>query len=166
MSAAAIHTPPAEAADVRWDAGGLVITRVFAAPRALVFRAWTQADHFARWFGPRGSTLPFCVIDARPGGTLHFCHRFHDHADVWVRGTYDAVAAPERLAFTCFFSDPAGARVPRPGFPDEMRIDVAFAEHPEGTEVTLRQTGLVRDQGEVQGWREALDRLHELLAGG
>ena len=43
----------------------LVITRVFDAPRALVFRAWTDPKHVARWWGPRGFTNPVCEIDAR-----------------------------------------------------------------------------------------------------
>ncbi len=53
----------------------LVLTRVFAAPRELVFEAWTDPEHLARWFGPRDSTLPFCKMDVRPGGVLHFCRR-------------------------------------------------------------------------------------------
>ena len=161
MTAASSPAPT----QVSWPDGELVLTRTFAAPRALVWRAWTQPEHFARWFGPHGSTLPFLEMDVRPGGALHFCHRFPDHPDVWVRGVYDEVAPPERIAFTCWFSDPAGARVEQPGFPAQMRIAVTLAEAAEGTEVTIRQAGLVRDQGEVQGWREGLDRLEALLAG-
>jgi uncharacterized protein YndB with AHSA1/START domain len=149
---------------VGWQGAELVLTRVFQAPRELVFRAWTDPEHWAQWFGPHGSTLPFCRLDARPGGTLHYQHHFPDYPDVWIRGTYSDVAPPERLAFTCHFSDEAGGRVDRHGFPGEMTIAVAFAEHPDGTEVTIRQTGLVTDQGEVQGWMETLDRLASLLA--
>ncbi len=148
---------------LRWEAGELVITRTFAAPRETVFRAWTEAEHFARWFGPRGATLPFCRLDARPVGVLHYQHAFPDYEDVWVRGTYREVDAPERFSFTCHFSDESGARVDRPGFPREMTISVAFAEEEGGTRVTIRQTGLDADQGEVQGWLESLDRLAEAL---
>lgn len=149
---------------VAWDGGALVLTRFFHAPRERVFRAWTEPEHFASWFGPRGSTLTLQRMDARPGGAFHYRHRFPDHEDVWVAGEYLEVAAPERVSFACWFSDAGGGRVERPGFPAEMRMDVAFAERGGGTEVAIRHTGLVEDQGEVQGWRESLDRLEALLA--
>lgn len=148
---------------VSWDGADLVLTRVFRAPREVVFRAWTEPEHFARWFGPHGSTMPICRLDARAGGVIHFCHRSPRHPDVWIRGVYGEVAAPERIDFTWHFSDPAGDRVERPGFPAEMTIAVTLDEHAGGTRVTVRQSGLVRDQGEVQGWREGLDRLETLL---
>ena len=163
MTAATSSAGPAPTA-VAWDGGDLVLERVFDAPRELVFRAWTEPEHFARWWGPAGSSLPFCTLDARPGGTLHFCHSFPDYPDVWVRGEFLEVAAPERVAFTCWFSDPEGGRVERPGFPAEMTILVALDEQGGGTLLTARHAGLVEDQGEVQGWRESLDRLAELLA--
>lgn len=163
MTAAASSAGPGPAA-VAWDGGELVLARVFEAPREAVFRAWTEAEHFARWFGPHGSTLSPCRLDARPGGALHYRHAFEDHEDVWVGGEYREVSPPERLAFDCWFSDPDGGRVERPGFPREMTIAIDFAEHPRGTGVTIRQAGLVEDQGEVQGWTESLDRLAALLA--
>ena len=161
---AAASSAGAAPASVAWDAGDLVLRRGYDAPREMVFRAWTEAEHFARWWGPAGSTLPFCELDARPGGTLRFCHRFPDHPDVWVRGEYREVAAPERVSFTCWFSDPEGNRVERPGFPPEMTILVTLDEHGGGTLLTARHAGLAEDQGEVQGWTESLDRLAELLA--
>ncbi|HEU4456835.1 MAG TPA: SRPBCC domain-containing protein [Longimicrobium sp.] len=161
----AASSPGALPGAVAWDGGDLVITRTFAAPREAVFRAWTEAGHFARWWGPHGATLPFCRIDARPGGVLHYRHHFTggDHEDVWIRGTFGEVAAPERISFTTHFSDAEGNRVDRPGFPLEMTITVTFAEEGGGTRVTARHAGLVEDQGEVQGWLESLDRLAALL---
>ncbi|HEX2209495.1 MAG TPA: SRPBCC domain-containing protein [Longimicrobium sp.] len=152
-------------ASVAWDGGELVITRDYAAPREMVFRAWTDEEHFARWYGPAGSSLPFCRLDPRPGGTLHWRHSFPDYEDVWVAGTYQEVAAPERLSYTVHFSDASGARVQRPGYPPEMLIDITFARTAEGTRVTIRHAGLPADHGEVQGWTESLDRLAALLAG-
>jgi uncharacterized protein YndB with AHSA1/START domain len=142
----------------------LVITRVYDAPRALVFDAWTQPRHFARWFGPRGSTLPLCEMDVRPGGVLRFCHCLAGGDDIWVKGTYQEVVAPERLAFSVTFTDLAGNQIERPGFPRETRIVVTFAEQRERTTVTVRHSGLVRDQGELLGWTESLDRLEALFA--
>lgn len=153
------------------DDSDLVISRVLDAPRDLVFRAWVEPDHFARWFGPRGSTVPFCELDPTPGGTLHFCQRFpggdpegvvrpgHASGDVWVKGVYREVVEPERLVFTTYFSDEAGARVERPGFSQETQVDVSFTEHEGRTTVTIRHSGLIADQGELQGWTESMDRL-------
>ncbi|HXP75753.1 MAG TPA: SRPBCC domain-containing protein, partial [Stellaceae bacterium] len=53
----------------------VVITRVFDAPRTLVFKAWTDAAHLARWWGPKGFTNPVCEVDARPGGGLRIVMR-------------------------------------------------------------------------------------------
>lgn len=158
-------SPDAPAA-VAWDDGTLVLTRTFHAPRELVFRAWTQPEHFARWFGPTDSTMPFLRMDARPGGVLHFQHRLADHPDVWVNGVFDEVTPPEHLSFTCWFSNPDGERVDRPGFPARMTIAVTLDAVADGTRVTVWQSGLERDQGEVQGWGEGLDRLAALLAEG
>lgn len=151
-------TPEAGAA-LGWREGTLVLERTFSAPRARVFAAWTEAERFARWFGPAGSRLEPCRLDARPGGTLHYRHRFDDHEDVWVRGTYLEVRPPERLVFTCHFSDEGGARRDRPGFPGEMRIEVELVEAGGGTRLFIRHAGLDADRGEVQGWTESLDRL-------
>lgn len=149
---------------ITWNDGELVMIRVYPAPRALVFRAWTEAEHFAQWFGPHGTTLPFCVLDARPGGTVHFLHRHANGEDVWIGGEFHEVTPPERLAFGTWFSDETGGRVERPGFNLESTITVTLDEHADGTLVTIRQTGLVSDQGEVQGWAETLDRLTDHLA--
>lgn len=161
MTAAAASS--VDATQVGWENGGLVMSRVFAAPREAVFRVWTRPEHFAAWFGPAGSSLPVCEMDARPGGRMRYCHRFGDYPDVWIGGTYGEVAPPERLAWTTWFTDEAGNRVQLPGYPAEMHIQVTFDEHPEGTQLTIRQD-LPEDRGEVQGWTEGLDRLASALA--
>jgi uncharacterized protein YndB with AHSA1/START domain len=48
----------------------LILTRIFGAPRSLVFRAWTDPHHMARWWGPRGFTNPVCELEVRPGGLM------------------------------------------------------------------------------------------------
>lgn len=142
--------------------GDLVITRILPAPRPLVFRAWTEKEHFVRWFGPHSSTMPFCEMDARAGGTLHFCHAFSG-SEVWARGTYLEVEPPERIVLAFHFSDREGNRVERPGFPLESTITALFEETNEGTRLTIQHAGLKFDQGEGEGWKEGLDRLEELL---
>jgi uncharacterized protein YndB with AHSA1/START domain len=80
-------------------AGPVVITRHFAAPRALVFEAWTRAEHVRRWFSPRTYSVPEAEIDCRPGGVFVVCMRSPQGEDHWSRGRFLEVVAPERLVF-------------------------------------------------------------------
>ncbi len=141
----------------------LVLKRVFDAPQELVFEAWIQPQHFRRWFWPHGSTMPFCQMEAWPGGALHFLHKLEDGQEVWIKGRYEEVSKPEKLVFTIHFSDKEGNWVDRPGFSKESRIAVTFEEKGSQTEVTIRHTGLAVDQGESEGWKQGLDRLTQFL---
>ncbi len=79
----------------------IVVTRVFAAPRRLVFEAWTNPEHVPHWMlGPEGWTMPVCEIELRPGGAWHFAWRRSDGTEMEMRGVYQEVAPPERLATT------------------------------------------------------------------
>lgn len=112
----------------------VAITRLFDAPRERVFAAWTQAQHLAGWFGPKGFSVPSCEVDARPGGVFRLCVRSPQGKDYWVRGEYREVLAPERLVIACTAEDEHG--VPRL----EERIEVKFTEQRGRTEVRLLAT--------------------------
>lgn len=77
------------------------MTRVFAAPRRLVFEAWTNPKHVSQWLlGPEGWTMPVCEIDLRPGGEWHFVWRRSDGTEMAMRGVYREIKPPERLVST------------------------------------------------------------------
>ena len=77
------------------------MTRVFDAPRRLVFEAWTNPKHLPRWMlGPEGWTMPVCEIDLRPGGAWHFVWRRSDGTEMEMRGVYREITPPERLVNT------------------------------------------------------------------
>src|SRR5712664_3417116 len=79
----------------------LVTTRVFDAPRRLVWDAWTNPEHVPQWMlGPSGWTMPVCEIDLRPGGAWHFVWRKSDGTEMEMRGVYREVTPPERLVAT------------------------------------------------------------------
>jgi len=79
----------------------IVMTRVFEAPRRLVFEAWTDPKYLPHWIlGPEGWTMPVCEIDLRPGGEWHFVWRRSDDTEIEMRGVYREVAPPERLVST------------------------------------------------------------------
>lgn len=92
----------------------LLISRDFNAPRDLIFKAYTEADHLAKWWGPKGFTWVSCTLDLRPGGAFHYCMRSPNGGDMWGKFVYREIVAPERLVFTSSFSDPTGASVPNP----------------------------------------------------
>lgn len=153
----------------------LVITRVFDAPRELVFKAWTDPEHMKHWWGPKGFTIPFCKSDLRPGGRVHFCMRSPEGQDIWCAGVYQEIVEPERVVCTSFFSDVEGNLVQPADYglpadwPAETLFTVTFEERDGKTTLTLRQSGIDKtaaDQvGAVAGWNESFDRLAEYLGG-
>jgi uncharacterized protein YndB with AHSA1/START domain len=78
----------------------IVITRVFDAPRAIVFEAWTRAEHVAHWWDPSGAPLAVCEIDLRPNGAFRFVNFGPEGAKYPFAGIYGEIVAPERLVFT------------------------------------------------------------------
>jgi len=78
----------------------IVMTRVFNAPRRLVWAAWTRPEYVARWFGADGWTVPVCEIDLRPGGSYRYVMRGPSGEEVTMRGVYRDVVPPERLVST------------------------------------------------------------------
>jgi uncharacterized protein YndB with AHSA1/START domain len=143
----------------------LTITRVFDAPRELVFKAWTDAKHLAQWWGPRGFTNPVCEIDARVGGTLRIHMRAPDGSVYPMKGEIRELVAPERLVFTNIAIDEAGNHI------IEGLTTVTFADEGGKTKMTLhtRGTGMVERaadylKGMEMGWTQSIDRLEALLA--
>jgi uncharacterized protein YndB with AHSA1/START domain len=73
------------------------LTRMFAAPRAEIFEAWTKPEHVTCWWDAAGEPLTVCEIDLRPGGAFRFVTK--GHPDMPFTGTYREIARPERLVF-------------------------------------------------------------------
>ena len=151
----------------------VLITRVFDAPRALVFKAWTDPEQLKRWHAPHGCTIPHLTTDLRPGGAFRTCIRMPDGKECWSKGIYREVAAPERLVYTLAMSDAEGnfADTPPdwmdPAWPRETLVTITFSEQDGKTTVTLHQTvdeGLARKTGAYPSWLQMLDRLAEDLA--
>jgi len=137
------------------DPRELVITRLFDAPRELVFQMWTEPEHMMRWWGPRTYTCPNCTMDVRPGGAIRLCMRSSDGQDLWVNGVFREVVAPERLVFT------ATNEVDRA----ETVISVTFEDQGGKTFLTMHQTLSRSDigRGAKEGWNGSFDRLAEYL---
>jgi uncharacterized protein YndB with AHSA1/START domain len=141
---------------------GLTITRVFAAPRELVYEVWTKPEHFSVWFGTEAVDVPLDTLslDVRVGGGWNAVMRLPDgNAIQWV-GEYTEVDPPERLAFT-MTDDPSR--------PAGEPVVVVFAEVDGGTEMTLTQPGgdLTEEQIEqtIAGYNSFFDDMEKVLAG-
>jgi len=139
----------------------LVIRRIFDAPRRLVFDAWTDPEHLARWWGPQGFTIIACKAEVRPGGVWHRTMRSPEGNVIRKHGVYREIVVPERLVFTYVSDDAEG----NPGPP--TLVTVTFADGGGKTRLTLRQTlfesAAARDAHHV-GWTSCLERFAEYLA--
>jgi uncharacterized protein YndB with AHSA1/START domain len=129
------------------------ITRVFDAPRELVWKAWTDPDHVARWFGPRGFTTPRSTVtmDVRPGGTFEVTMVSDDDgAEYPAGGTFLEVVEPERLAWRDRNID--------------LLVTVTLADLGDQTEMTCHVVGETGGAEAYDGWSTMFAKLAESLA--
>ena len=139
----------------------IVVTRVFDAPRNLVFDAWTDSRHIGRWYGPKGFTITTYAMDVRPGGVWRFDMHGPDGVDYPNKITYIEIVKPERLVYD--HGDE--------GAPGYFRTTVTFAEDGGKTKLTMqlrfpsaaeRET-VVKTYNAIEGANQTLDRLGEQL---
>jgi len=140
----------------------LVITRVFDAPRELVFELWTNPAHAKHWMGPRGFTATHFEQDPRPGGAWRACLREDDSGrELWQGGVFREIVEPERLVYTFAWDRENGSRG------HETLVTVTFAEHDGKTKMTFRQAvfeTVGQRDGHQGGWNSTFDRLAEYAA--
>lgn len=121
-----------------------VISRTFDAPRDLVWKMWTEPEHLAQWWGPKGCMVRVVQLDVRPGGMFHYVLSFEQGDEMWARFVYREVAPPERLIYVSGFSDAEGGltRAPFPEirdtFPLEILNALTFTESNGRTSLSLR----------------------------
>jgi uncharacterized protein YndB with AHSA1/START domain len=134
----------------------LTLMRIFDAPRELVFAAWTEPHHIARWKGPHGFTSTVDKFDLRPGGGFRFCLHAPDGAEHWQRGSFREVTPPQRLVMTHRWERDDGTLSP------ETIVTVTFAAIGNKTKMVFHQaffeTQAARD-GHEDGWRQSFERL-------
>jgi uncharacterized protein YndB with AHSA1/START domain len=142
----------------------LVISRAFSAPRDLVFKAWSSAEHIKRWFSPEGCSVPEAEIDFRPGGVFAVCMHLPDGRDFWSRGHFGEISPPERLTFTIGVSVGGATKF-------TAHTIVTFDDDGAGTRMTVRQAYDIHDEsfrfaidGAPEGWRSTLDKLEREVA--
>jgi uncharacterized protein YndB with AHSA1/START domain len=143
-----------------------VISRIFDAPRDLVWKCFADPERMKEWFGPKGSVIVAWKMDFRVGGTYHGAMRAGGGPPMWAKFVYREIVAPERLVWVHSFSDEAGnlTRHPlSPTWPLELLTTVTLEDAPGGkTRLTLRWSPLNASQEE----RETFDAAHDSMRGG
>lgn len=142
----------------------LVFTRVFDAPRELVFEAWTQPEHATHWWGPDGFRTTIEEMDVRPGGNWRFVLHGPDGTDYRNRIVFVEIVRPERLVYK---------HVPEPGSePVSFEVTVTFEEQGRTTRLNMQMVfpsaaardHIVKTYGADEGARQTLGRLADHLA--
>ena len=156
-----------------------VLSRLFDAPRDLVWKCFTDPVHMKHWWGPKGVTVVASNMDLRPGGTYHYGMKVPDGTVMWGKFVYREITPPEKLVFINSFSDEKGGltRHPMaPTWPMEMLSVFTFEELPGGkTKFTLRwsphnateEERKTFDAGHDsmnQGWSGTMEQLETYLA--
>jgi uncharacterized protein YndB with AHSA1/START domain len=140
----------------------LIVSRTFPAPRELVFRAWSTADHVKRWFCPAGCTVPHAEVEFQVGGAFNICMRSPGGEHHWTNGRFAEIVANDRLIID--MAPSAADRVPL----FRAHTVVSFADVAGGTRMQVTQSYTLLDpaaepmiHGAPQGWGQTLDRLEQ-----
>lgn len=161
MSTKAASSPAATATPIK----EVTFTRVFNAPRSLVFKVWTEAEHLAKWWGPHHFTSTILEFDARPGGAIRIDMRGPDGAIFAMGGNFEEIEEPYRLVLTTM------ALHVETGTPYLKVVNtVAFTEQNGRTTMTLHAAVIealpeasYALSGMETGWTQSLERLNALL---
>ncbi len=154
------------------------ISRTFRVPRAVLWKAWSEAEHLAHWWGPKGFTWLAGKLDLRPGGVFQYGMRGPDGSEMWGKFVYREITAPKRLVFVNSFSDKDGNTVRAPfasDWPLEVLNIMTLEEHGGETVLTLRGLPINATEGErrrfsamkpsmKQGFGGTFDQLADYLA--
>jgi len=140
----------------------LFVNMLFDAPRERVFRAWTDPQQLAQWWGPRGFTTQVCDVDVRPGGSLHIQVRSPEGSVFRTTGVYEEILEPERLVFGLVVLDGEDRAL------FEVHHLVIFAEPPTTLILQARVFNRVPEaepylEAMPRGWGESLERLGQYL---
>jgi len=151
----------------------VTLERTLDAPIDVVWQMWTDADHFAAWYGPTGATVPVIEMDVTVGGTRHFCIEMQTpdgQSRMWFVGEYRVIEKPNRLVYTESMSDPDGNRISPEamgmpsGHPEVTEVTVELDDVEGRTRMVMTHAGIPADSPGAMGWNMALDKLEAHLA--
>jgi uncharacterized protein YndB with AHSA1/START domain len=156
------------------EAERMMITRVFDAPRELVWKAWTDPKYVMQWWGPKGFTSPFCKMDFREGGKFLCCMKSPDGQEFWNAGEYHEIVLHEKIVSSMYFSDEHGNKVEPAEYGieheaiDEAHDVATFEDLGDGrTRLTFIGNETMENakaSGQIEGWNQILDKFAAVLA--
>src|SRR5207302_6210619 len=146
----------------------VVIERSFDAPISLIWKMWTDAEHFKAWYGPNGATIPVANMDVRVGGARLVCMEMQSPdgpMQMWFAGEYREVVENERLVYTESMSDengnvlsPSDMGIPE-GHPTTTEVSVELEYIGGRTKMVMTHAGIPADSPGAAGWAMAFDKL-------
>jgi uncharacterized protein YndB with AHSA1/START domain len=143
----------------------IAFTRVFDAPRELVWQAFTKRERMAQWWGMKGFTTRVLELDLRPGGAFLYVMRMPDGRELRGKWVYREIVAPELLVVVHFSTDDTGKPIPHPydpSLPPEMLTTSRFTDHAGRTTLELRSVPI----NETRAQREAFNKLADAMEEG
>ena len=144
----------------------VVIERTFDAPVDLIWQMWAQPEHFQKWYGPQGFTVPVAEMDMRVGGKRLICMASPDGSmKMWTTGEYMEIVPNERLVYTESMADengnvvsPSAMGMPD-GYPVTTEVTVLLEDLGGRTKMVMTHAGVPADSGGAGGWEQAFDKL-------
>ncbi|MDQ1812980.1 SRPBCC domain-containing protein [Massilia sp. CCM 9210] len=133
-----------------------VLTRVFNAPRELVFKTMIDTEHLQKWWGPQGCTIEVIRHEPQPGGVFHYCMRFGPGVEMYGKFDYREISPPERLVFVNGFADAEGNRIHHamsPTWPLEVLNTSTLSEADGKTTLSLHSTPLNASAIEIETFK-------------
>ena len=151
----------------------MVVTRVFDAPRELVWKAWTDPKYVMQWWGPKGFTSPVCKMDFRVGGKFLCCMRAPDGQEFWNGGEYHEIVLHEKIVYSMHFTDPEGNKVEPAHYGieheaiDDVHDVITFEDLGNGrTKLTFignEPMESAKNSGQLEGMIQVLDKVAEVV---
>jgi uncharacterized protein YndB with AHSA1/START domain len=149
------------------SANEFVISRVFNAPRKLVWKALSEAEALAQWWGPKGATINVNKLDFKPNGVFHY-NMQSPMGVMWGLFKYVEMVEPEKLVFINSFSDEAGGVTPNPflpSFPLETKNIITLSEQGGKTTLTLKGGPINATEEQQKAYRDMMGSMNQGFAG-
>ena len=153
----------------------MTITRVFDAPRELVWKAWTDPKYVMQWWGPKGFSCPTCEIDFRVGGKFLISMKSPDGQEFYNGGEYHEIVEHEKIVSSMYFADANGNKVEAAELGIEHNAiedayDVTLFEDLSNGKTRLTFIGNETAEeatasGQAEGWNQILEKIEGVVAG-
>ena len=148
----------------------VVIERIFNAPLNLIWQLWTDPEHFKKWYGPKGFSVPVAEMELRVGSRRLVCMASPDGSmKMWTVGEYLEIAPNQRLVYTESPADangnlvsPSAMGMPE-GYPATTKVTVALEDLGGRTKMKRTHAGIPASSGGENGWNQAFDKLEDYV---